>query len=433
MPRLTKTYVDGLGPKTKPYANFDTGKGAITGFLVRIYPTGRKAAYFQYRLKGAGRRGKPKAFRIGEISGSGMTFTMAQDRAKALRAIVELGGNPAQDEKARALAVVETEELAKERTFKALADSWLKKKAKLRSYTELERIVNSTLVDIHKRPVAELRAGDLDSLINDIEGRAPFMALRALQVIQWVLDHGIKRHWIAANPARHIELQADNRSAGRDRVLSDEELVRIWNAADGMGWPYGRAVQMLILTAARRNEVAALKWPEIDAAHTMWHLPAERAKNGEAHDAHLAAETLNLLKSHPDCKEDKLPVKGFVFSNGAKPIAGFSKYKRALDDEILEAIRKDDPKGKIIPWRIHDIRRTAATHMAGMGFGLAVVERVLNHRGVSRTGVAGIYQRAEFLPERKAALDAWAKRVTALVTRAEPASNLVSISEKKRA
>jgi integrase len=259
------------------------------------------------------------------------------------------------------------------------------------------------------------------------------MALRALQVLQWVLDHGVKRHWIVANPALHIELKSDNRSSGRDRVLKEDELVQVWNAADGMGWPYGCAVQMLILTAARRNEVAALKWSEIDAAAAMWHLPAERAKNGEAHDAHLAAETLALLKSHPDCKDGQLPSKGFVFSNGAKAIAGFSKYKRALDAKVLELIRLDEPKGKLTPWRIHDIRRTAATHMAGMGFGLAVVERILNHRGVSRTGVAGIYQRAEFLPERKAALDAWAKRVTALITRAEPESNLVSINEKKRA
>ena len=210
-------------------------------------------------------------------------------------------------------------------------------------------------------------------------------------------------------------------------VVADPHTRRVLfvseNAAEMLGWPFGRAVQLLTVTAARRSEVLGLDWAELDLDAGLWRLPAARSKNGEAHVIHLSPQAVAIVKSLRDFKDGKLPKAGLAFSTtGKTPIGGITKYKARLD-----------MIAKVKAWRLHDLRRTAATGMSGMGFSLTVVERVLNHRGVSRSGVAGIYQRAEFLPERKVALTAWGERVAALVEGRKPADNVFDFTGRRTA
>jgi integrase len=169
-----------------------------------------------------------------------------------------------------------------------------------------------------------------------------------------------------------------------------------------MGQPFGPLVRLLLLTAQRRHEVAALRWSELSADLSTWTLPGSRAKNGKAHIVHLSEPAREILSDIP-----RIVGQDLVFSvTGTTPPSGFSKAKLALDAAMASEV-PTDREG----WRFHDFRRTAVTWMAGAGFPPHVADRLLNHVGGSIQGVAAVYQRSEFLAERKAALTAWGAHV----------------------
>ena len=205
----------------------------------------------------------------------------------------------------------------------------------------------------------------------------------------------------------------------RDRVLSDEELCAFWQAASEQGWPFENIFKLLLLTAQRRNEVAAMSWRELDLGMGTWTFapdPIEdddenwrlrrTVKNGKAHTVDLHPEAVRLL--------DRLDLKSedFVFSTtGRTPVSGFSNVKARLD-ERMQVILGDNFK----PWRTHDLRRTAARGMAALKFQPHVIERVLNHVSGAQGGLVGVYQRHEYRDERKQAIMAWGDHVSRLVS-----------------
>ena len=142
--RLTKATAEALKPREREYFVWDVGAGSVQGFGIKVLPSGRQVAVFQYRLKGAGRSGWARRFTIGTL-GPGLSFSRAKTMAAELRASKVTGGDPVHDTKERAQAAVERNRLAKERTFKALADAWLQKRSKLRSYIQLKRVTKTHL------------------------------------------------------------------------------------------------------------------------------------------------------------------------------------------------------------------------------------------------------------------------------------------------
>jgi integrase len=406
--RLIKTAVEALKPGAEAYFVWDSGKGSLPGFGIKVTPSGARIAVYQYRLRDAGRKANARRITIGAI-GPGLSVTHAVELAEGYHSEVLAGADPAREAKAKALSRIDREKLAKEHTFKALADAWIKTKGDLRSLVQIKRILKSHLAELDKRDVLSLTATELEDLIAGVKAQAPHMARQVLLVLRSVLDYGINNKrpaWLTENPTAHIELNV--KAPKRERVLSDGEIVKIYQAAEAMAWPFGMAVQLLFLTAARRSEVIGLDFSEVDWDAGLWRLPAERSKNGHSHVIHLSEMAKAVLLKHPRTKDGKLPKSGLAFSTtGKTPISGLSKYKANLDTD-----------SEVEKWRLHDIRRTVATALHEMGFGLQVVEKLLNHVGVSGSGVAGIYNKAEHLPERKRALDDWSAKLNALVKRA---------------
>jgi integrase len=235
----------------------------------------------------------------------------------------------------------------------------------------------------------------------------------------------------------------------RERVLEEHEIKAFWRAAGDTAWPFAAIYRLLLLTGARREEVAAMRWAELDFETGIWTLPAYedfvfkrrrrdkteliegRTKNRREHRVPLPAMALALL----DRKAiDKAKAKGgypvaseFVFSTtGITPPSGFSNAKRALDlrmaallgsswDDKVEAFAG----GKFRPWRLHDLRRTCATGMENLGVDTRVVETALNHVSGVKAGIVGIYQRAEHKEAVRAAFEAWARHVERLVSGGE--------------
>ena len=156
------------------------------------------------------------------------------------------------------------------------------------------------------------------------------------------------------------------------------------------------------MTGQRREEIAQLTWDELDLTSQTWTLSASRTKNGKPHIVHLSKESLAVLMHMPKLGR-------FVFSlSGIKPFQSFSAAKRDLDR--LSAVSD---------WRLHDLRRTCVSGMARLGVAPHVADKVLNHQTGTISGVAAVYQRHEFLGERKDALERWGTHVTCLLKSAE--------------
>jgi integrase len=202
------------------------------------------------------------------------------------------------------------------------------------------------------------------------------------------------------------DLPKPGEATKRERVLTDAELKAVWNAAGETGWPFGAVARLLILTGARRSEIAQLLWPEIQEANL--HLAGERTKSGEPRNIPLSKAALAVIEGLPRLAEGEL-----VFTtNGKTPISGWSKAKHELDKHLRgEAMQ---------PWTLHDIRRTVATGLQRLGIGLEIIEAVLGHVAGSRAGVVGIYQRHSFDAEKAAALEAWGAHVMALLEGKKP-------------
>jgi integrase len=152
-------------------------------------------------------------------------------------------------------------------------------------------------------------------------------------------------------------------------------------------------------------------WPEIDLANSNWRIGAERTKNGLVHDVLLSSAAVKIMNGRSR-RHDK---REFVFGARAGPFQGWSNAKEALDSRVLKALRaKHGDSTQLKPWRLHDIRRTVATRLGDLGVLPHVIEAVLNHVSGHRAGVAGVYNRAAYAAEKRAALDAWATRVIEL-------------------
>jgi len=173
--------------------------------------------------------------------------------------------------------------------------------------------------------------------------------------------------------------------------LTDTELAEIWRACRDDD--YGRIVKLLMLTGQRRDEVGGMRWAEINKGEKVWTIPATRTKNHREHIVPLTDAALALVTSSP-------PRREYLFGDGPRRIgdngsgySGWSKSKYALDQRLA-----------LPAWRLHDLRRTAATVMADkLGVLPHIIEAVLNHVSGHRAGVAGVYNRAKYEGEMRSA------------------------------
>jgi integrase len=230
----------------------------------------------------------------------------------------------------------------------------------------------------------------------------------------------VERGRLPVSPVTGMKLPARERA--RDRALTDDELRWLWRACEAVEWPFGPLVKLLLLTAQRRKEVAGIERAELDLEKGIWAMPREKAKNNRAHTVQLSTAALKVLNSIPQ-------IGGrFVFTvTGTAPVSGFSRAKRRLDAAML-ATKRDELSADCEPiphWTLHDLRRTATTGMAQLNIPPHVVDKVLNHISGTIRGVAAVYNRFEYLDERRAALEAWGRYVSALVTPAP--ANVVAL------
>jgi integrase len=307
-------------------------------------------------------------------------------------------------------------------TIDAVAAEWLKRdQAGNRSHNEVKRIIERDVVGAWRgRRIQDITRRDAIELIDAIADRGAVTMARRVQthlhrLFRWSVSRGI----VDASPV--VDLPKPGRIVKRDRWLSDDELARVWAAADGVAWPFGPIVQLLILTGARRSEIGRLEWREVDLNAEALRIDGARTKNGEPHDIPLSPAAVDIVKALPRIADaDGNQVPHVFTTTGDAPVSGWSRAKLALDGKDLTLQRKaaeeagDDPDAvePLADWRLHDLRRTAATGLQRLGMRLEVIEAVLGHVSGSRAGIVGVYQRHSFADEKRAALIAWAEHIT---------------------
>lgn len=399
---------------------WDGGKGSVSGFGVKVTPTGGKSFVFQYKVRGAKNDRRYKIGRYGE-----WTVDLARDRARELRLMVDRGMDPLEEAKANAKAAERAKQLEIERAFDAVADRWFgiyqaeprrggAREGRKRSAATIRMVKGA--VGFFKDQFGKRPINEIDELaINEALGKIPAGQLATRRNVyasmRLLWNWANRQRLIDENPFERIE--APVLPPSRERVLSDDEIALIWRASRRMDYPFGPAYRILILSGQRREEVCGMLWSEIDETAKEWRIPSERTKNGVAQTVPIAPAFAAELSSIT--KGKRWPTKGYVFTTtGKAPISGFSGAKRRIDAEIADMLAEQ--KGEPLkPWRVHDFRRTVATGLQRLGVRMEVTEAALNHTSGSRGGIVGVYQRHQWSEEKREAIGLWANFVLDLI------------------
>jgi integrase len=384
----------------------------LPGFGLRLRERGSRTFIYQYKIGAKQRRmalGAATALRIGDV----------RKTAERLHARVKLGEDPAGD---KADAKVRAAE-----TFRVAADSFLehqRPRLRPRTFPDVERHLLKHAKTLHGLQLAQIERRDIATVIASVsKNNGVVTGNRARTTLAtffaWAVQSGLRDDNPVIGTAR-------NKEHSRARVLSPSELRAIWNALGDDH--YGAIIRLLALTGQRPAEIAGLRWSEIHGDIIV--LPGERTKNKRAHVVPLSsAARASVEKQQPRAAADG-GQRDLIFGLGAGAFSGWSSCKERLDARIRAMT------GKAIPhWTPHDLRRTFATYAGGglppeqlqklprreqeMARGLGVqphvIEAVLNHVSGTIRGVAAIYNRSTYEPEKRAALNQWAAHLTAIV------------------
>jgi integrase len=320
----------------------------------------------------------------------------ARAAAKKILAVVALGGDP-QAERADRRA---KDQLALRSVVVEYLDA-KRNEVRPRTLVETTRYLStgSYFRPLHRMPIDAVKRKDVATrLVVITRENGSVTAARARGALSALFSWAMQMGYVEQNPV--IGAVQPEGSEGRERVLSDAELIAVWRASGND--EYGRIIRLLILTGARRAEIGGLRWGELDPNAGTWTLPRERSKNKHAHTLPLSAAAWNIINAVP-----RLVHRDQLF--GVTAAEGFTDWgiKAELDNALL---------GKMsAPWVVHDIRRTVATRMADLGVQPHIIETVLNHHDGHRRGVAGTYNRSSYEREVRAALALWADHLLAMV------------------
>jgi integrase len=391
---LTKQSLAGLElPAGKTDAIFfdDT----LPGFGVRLRKGGRSVFVVQYRVAGRTRRES-----LGDIRK--IELEAARKAARRRFAEVTLGGDPLAD-KAEAR---QRDKL----TLKVLAERYLAyKMPKLRpnTYNAEKRYLTTHWSPLHGMPLHSIRRRDVAARLGEIiDQHGAIAASRARGALGTFFGWAMREGLVDENPVIGTNDPASG-TRSRDRVLQPDELRAIWNACQDDD--FGRIIKVLMWTGARRDEIGGLRWSEIDLDAGTLSIPSTRTKNHHPLVLPLPPAAVEVLRSAP-----RREGREFVFGGRGGAFSAWSYSTLALAARIVES------EGKMLtPWRIHDIRRSVATGMAELGAQPHIIEAVLNHRSGHKGGIAGVYNRATYEREIRAALLIWADHVQSIISGAD--------------
>jgi integrase len=417
---LNNRQIRALRPASTP---LDVRDGAQRGLILTVLPSGRKQFSVRYRFKGRQRR-----YLLGEWPD--LTLAVARKRGRKAHAAIDDGKDPAGERQAAKAAPTDT--------VSALVTDYLKRHARKfkRSAAEDERqLTVDVLPQWGDRSVRELTRRDVRKLLDRVVDRgSPVGANRLLAVVRKMLNFAVDHDWIEANPAARV--QKPTREVSRERVLSDDEIRRLWRLLShfpttaerpaphrkGAKGPdddpicpvspaLAAALKIRLLTAQRGGEVVRMKWADLDLDAGWWTIPGTDTKNGEPHRVPLVERAITIIRAQQKDKDDD-NASEFVFVGHGASIRDRAKKAPAAIARVLK-----------LEFRGHDLRRTAATRMAAAGIPRDHIAKVLNHvEGGARA--TRVYDRHGYDAEKRIALEAWDRALAAILENKDAAKVL---------
>jgi integrase len=426
MPRLSVAAVERLKPHpTKRLEIPDSGK---PGLYLLIQPSGRKSWAVRYRFAGQPRKltiaGFPSVDRARKIAQDVLDeVSEGRDPARAKQAARNAPSDDMADVFAQFLA-----KHTRKRNGKPVRNTSRLETGRLLGLKpvtpgdlaawEPRNPKAGVLAHWAGRDVHSITKRDVLDLLDKIVDRgAPIVANRTLAALKTAFGWCVKRDILDSSPCEHIDAPAPEKSRKRD--LTDRELVAVWRAADSIGYPYGKMVQLLLLTGQRRDEVRCLPRNELDLPNRSWTLPGARAKNDRDHLVPLSDQAMTIVEGLPRISKAK---DALLFTiDGNVPVSNLARRKRNLDKAMRAELRKLDPEAEFRPFRLHDFRHTLKSWMKANRVPKDVRSAVQNH---AVSDIDSWYGEYTFEKEKREALDAWARYIDGLLS-GKPAPNVV--------
>jgi integrase len=414
--RFTDKNVAALKPRAHRYEVWEDGR---SGYGLRVSPAGRKSWVYMYRFGGKARR-----MTLGNYPAVGLAS--AHVKFAQAKKLLDHGEDPGAAAKADKLAERDAP------TVRTLIDEYLERSAKaLRSYREIKRVLELDIAPRWgKRKAKSIKRRDVILLLDEIADRgAPIMANRTLNWVRRMFNFGISREVVDGNPTTGVE--APSKETERERTLTDDEIRALWHGLPKADLTEATrlAIKMLLVTAQRPGEVAGIRTRELgDLKERIWSIPGERTKNERIHLVPLSPQAIDLVEvALKSCAKNGLL---FPSPDGESPMTSHALSKaflrnaealgipqpapqikeRAPSDRQAKAAAKLERKR--VSFTPHDLRRTAFTGITELGFTRFIADRVTNH---TEAGVGRVYDRYEYLREKRAALEAWAQRLEDLL------------------
>lgn len=434
MQRTKLTAIKVANIKPDPAKRLEIPDAGKPGLYLVVQTNGRKSWAVRYRRVSDR---KPRKFTLDGFPSLALAHKLAQD---ALDRVAD-GGDPAADKRAARLQPAMVSGLVDD-AFQVFLDKHVRTK-KGRPIRESTRRETARLLGYKRdpaKPEAWIKTGggvlarwqgrkldsirpiDVRDLMDELVPAGPVTANRTLTALKTCFTFHVKRETLAKSPCDGIDAPAAE-GAGRERTLSDVELAALWRAADADGYPFGRMVQMLILTGCRRDEVREASWAELDLAERQWLIPGNRTKNGRDHLVPLSDMTLDLLKQLPRIKGK---AKLLFTTTGDTAISGLAKCKKRLHVAMARELGEEPAR-----WTLHDLRRTFVTGLQGLRVAVEVAEACVNHRSGTMAGVTSVYARHDYIEEKRDAFDRWARHVANLIGEGQSAK-VVKLPKRAR-
>ena len=400
----------------------------VPGLCFRVTAGGARSWLIRYRVKG-----RPGQRYIVPGPYPTISLSEARQRTREIIAAAKRGEDLGEQERRRAAAAA----AAKPDTVANVAEEFIRRSLGGRNRSASYVAATRRMFNEHMLPrwrardIRSITRRDVVALLDGIvDDGKPVLANRVLAAIRAMFNWAIRRGIVDTSPATLVERPASEKP--RERTLSAEEIAALWPHFGALGYPFGPFFPMALTTGQRRDEVARMRWADIDTSERTWTLSGEQTKARRAHVVPLSPLAWDILMIAKEAartsREEAASASGqglvkdgpYVFTTtGDRPISGFGKAKARLNSVVAKARAKAglDP---LASWTIHDLRRSAASGLGKLGASRFIIGRVLNHADSS---VTGIYDRHAYLAEKRHALENWGTYLDNLIR--PPGSNVV--------
>jgi integrase len=398
--KLTHPFITNLEIPKKRTEYYDT---VVNGLLLRVTKTGHKAFALAYGTKG-------KRYTIGTFPSVGLAE--ARDVAKKLKIEIALGNDPqaekvANRNKPKAKTVADLAKVFEKKHFPTLRQS---------TRDDYKRRINNTIIPkLGKIPLETITRLDIIELLEEIaeDNNAPVNSNRIRSILSSLFSFGVNRGMLDHNIV--LSIKPLGKASTRKRYYTPEEIVSIWDAFELEEEPYRSLFKMLLICGQRSGETRQTRWDHIQKG--VWTIPAELTKANRTHEVPLPFMALEVLRDVKNYSWDS----DYIFKS---PV---------LDNEPVDWLQKAAGRvrraSKVEDFRLHDLRRTAATYMAGMRTDRTVLGKILNHKGLAGDDqVTAIYDRYNYREEKKTALTKWNTKLNKILRGEVKSTNLLKMS-----